>query len=380
MIKKKLIIIVNDLNYFMSHRYEILKRILQENLYDVLLVYGSKSNDFNHNKELDGLGIRKKYLKFNRSSINPIKEIILIFKIYLLLRNEKPDILFLITMKPYLYGGIVARLTNIKNVISVVSGLGYLFSSYRIKNLFLKGCVSYLFKLAFRNKNQHIIFQNTVDKKIVLNLGVSSQVNTTVIKGAGVDLNKFNPLLPKNKIPTILFASRLIKEKGIYEFVKAAKYIFERNIKSKFVVLGDFDYSNPSCISKEEIDYWQAKNIIEFLGYRRDISLMLSKCHIFCLPSYYGEGMPKVLLEAAAAGRAVITSTNPGCREAILENKTGLLIPPKNHIKLANSIIYLLENMDICDSMGFEGRKLAEKEYSVNLVVDKHIEIFNKLN
>ena len=211
-------------------------------------------------------------------------------------------------------------------------------------------------------------------------MGVSLRSKKIIIKGAGVKLDDFDPSAPQNNRPTIVFASRLIKEKGIYEFIKAAKYVRSKNVNARFIVLGYIDKCNPNAISEDDLTNWQKENIIEYLGFRKDISNIFGKCHIVCLPSYYGEGMPKVLLEAAAAGRAVITTTNPGCRESIIENRTGLAVKPRNYIKLAEAMIYLLENMDICKKMGDNGRKLAENEYSINLVVEKHLEIFKTIS
>ena len=374
--KYKLLFLVNDLNYFISHRLVIAQKALLEG-YEVVVVYGSKTKKYY--KELLDLNIKFLYLKIGRGGINPIKEIISIIKIYFLFCQERPDIVHLVTLKPYLYGGIAARLASIPNVISAVAGLGSLFSNRGFGFRLAQYILIPIFKFAFDHSNQIIIVQNLNDKKVLERKKIITKNNTMLIKGSGIKISKFNPIVRKDINTTIVLASRLIKEKGIYEYVEAAQVIKSKYRNVRFLLAGEIDKGNPNSISLEKINNWKKNKIIEVIGYQKDIPELFSRSHIVCLPSYYNEGLPKILQEAAAAGRPIITTTNPGCIDAIINNKTGIAVPPKNVEAMVNAIEYLLENPEIGEQMGIEGRKLAEKFFDERLIVDQHLQIYKQL-
>ena len=374
--KYKLLFLVNDLDYFISHRLVIAKKALSEG-YKVIVVYGSKKEKFY--EELLDLNIKYVYLKIQRGGINPIQEIISIVKVYSLFCKERPDIVHLVTIKPYLYGGIAARFASIPNVVSAIAGLGSLFSSKYISFRVSLYALIPIFKFAFNHPNQTIIVQNLNDKRVLEKKKIITKNNVVLINGSGIKISKFNPNARKDINPTIVMASRLIKEKGIYEFVEAAQQIKIKFRNVKFLLAGEIDEGNPNSISIEKIKHWKKKKIIEVIGYEKNIPKLFSKSHIICFPSYYNEGLPKVLQEAAASGRPVITSINPGCIDAIINNKTGIAVPPKNINALVDAIEYLLDHPEIGEQMGIEGRKLAEKYFDESLIVDQHLKIYKKL-
>ena len=198
---------------------------------------------------------------------------------------------------------------------------------------------------------------------------------TILIKGSGVDLDHFSMKpFPQGK-PMVTMISRIQKDKGVLEFVEAAKILRERGNKAQFQLAGDHDTNYPSSISEKEINLWKEEGIIDLLGYRKDINFLLENSHLVILPSYR-EGLPKVLLEAAASGRPVITSNVPGCRDAIKENITGMLVPVKEPKTLADKIEFLLDDRDLLKKMGKEARMLAEKEFSIEKVVNKHLDLY----
>ena len=190
-------------------------------------------------------------------------------------------------------------------------------------------------------------------------------------------MNKGN-LKETNKIPTISLVSRLLSDKGVHEFVSAADILHRRNISAKFLIAGGLDLKNPTGLTINDLKKLKKNRNIKFLGHRKNISLLYANSHIICLPSYR-EGFPKSLIEAAAASRAVITTNVPGCRDSIIPNKTGLLVPVKNANKLANAIQFLIENPKIRKSMGKAGRKLAKNQYQIKLVINTHIKIYERL-
>jgi len=377
--KKKILFLTNPLSFFISHRLEIACAAINKG-YEVKVAYGELGNsNSEHIKILLNKEIECFQIPFKRGSINLFRELRSFFYIYKIIYHLKPDIVHLITTRAYIYGGIAARLAKTPCVLSAVAGLGILFSEKRLDNYFFKKIAIYIFKLAFSCKNQIIIFQNLEDRRTLEKLINLDPKNTILLKGSGVDLSKFYDLKDSTSTFTVCFASRLIKEKGVFDFISAARILKDMNIHVKFLLAGNMDLGNPNSLSNKEIDKIINEKIVEYIGYQEDIPSLFSKSHIICLPSFYGEGLPKILLEAAAASRAVVTTDTVGCRDAIIPNKSGLLVQPKEPKKLAETLKYLILNPEVRVSMGKEGRKLAEKYFSIELIVDKHLEIYREL-
>ena len=200
-----------------------------------------------------------------------------------------------------------------------------------------------------------------------------------MIKGSGVNLDNFTKLKEKGVAPIICFAGRLIKEKGVYEFISAARLLRQKNINARFLLAGSLDNKNPSSLSQKDLDRIKNEGYVEVLGYQKDIPALYEKSHIVCLPSYR-EGFPKALIEAAAAGRAVVTTDVPGCRDAVVPNKTGLIVPVKNTEKLAWAIQWLIEHSKERVAMGKAGRELAVKEFSIEKIIKEHLKIYRELS
>lgn len=373
--KHKILFLVNDLGFFISHRLPIALEA-KKNGFEVVVAYGvigraKLSTFYSH-------GIDTFNIPLKCSSLNPFYELLSLFYIWKLFRNIKPHIVHLITMKPYLYGGIIARVCNIPAVVSAVTGLGSIFIQDNFKNYMLRFLLFPFFHFALGHKNQVIILQNQNDGNLLVKLGMLKQNKICLLRGSGVDLSKFTNLNNLSAIPIVSFAGRLLRDKGIFEFVNAAYMLFARGITAKFWVIGDIDSHNPTSISKQELYNLKQDNIVEFLGYRKNIMELYTASHIICLPSYR-EGLPKSLIEAAAAGRAVVTTDVPGCRDAIIPNKTGILVPVKDVEKLADAIQWLIEHPKKCKEMGNAGRELAEQNFNIENIIDKHMQIYQKL-
>lgn len=313
-----------------------------------------------------------------RGSINPFKDIISFYYIWNFFRKEKPDIIHLVTIKPYLYGGIIARITGVNCLVSAVTGLGSLF----IKNTFITKLIRTflkpIFKCAFNHQNQKIILQNTNDLKVLKDWGVLDSFKVELIKGSGVNLENFDKNDEPIGVPVICFAARLIKEKGVNEFIAAAKILNDRNIKAKYLLAGEIDKNNPSGLNQSDLNKIKEDGYVEILGYNKNIPKLYSLSNIICLPSHR-EGLPKSLIEAAAAGRSVVTSDVPGCRDAIIPNQTGILVPVMNPKKLADALQWLIENPGKRKLMGNAGRKFAEKEFSIEKTIKSHLNIYKEL-
>ena len=373
--KKILLIFVSHASFFISHRLE-LALVAKKKGYDVKIVLGELDADL---KILEEEQIDYFYLPVYRGSLNPLKDLKSIFLIYRLFKKIKPDIVHLVTIKPYLYGGLIARITKVPSVVSAISGLGSMFIDESFKNNFLRILFYPLYKFAFNHSNQFIVIQNYDDAKLLQNWGVLNFNKIRFVNGSGVNLKKFSMIKELNtKLPIVCFAARLLRDKGIYEFVSAAEILNKLGISARFIVAGDIDLKNPTSLNLEEFKNLKENKNIEMIGYHKDISKLFEQSNIICLPSYR-EGFPKSLIEAAAAGRAVITTDVPGCRDAIVPNKTGILVPPKNSKKLANAIQYLIENPTLRFSMGKAGRELAEKEFQIESIIQSHLDIYDDL-
>ncbi len=244
----------------------------------------------------------------------------------------------------------------------------------RLLNFIVKN----LLKFAINHKNQKIIVQNSSDLNEFLRIKKISDKNFILIPGSGVNLNLFN-YIPENKNNNlIIMVCRLLKDKGVYEFIEAEKKIRNKNIKARFWLVGNIDLSNPSSLSSKDIENIKKDSKVKFLGFRKDISRLYKYSNIAVLTSYR-EGFPKSLIEASACGRPIITTDVPGCRDSIINNVTGILINKKNSQQLCDAIELLLKNNTLRKKMGYQARINAENKYDINDVIFKHMEIYNKL-
>ena len=343
---------------------------------DVVIGYGELGGA--NLKIIKKKGLRVKYIPIKRGSVNIFRELRSFFYIWNFFRIEKPDIIHLVSIKPYLYGGIIARLLNIPSLVSAVSGLGTLFIHNNFKNYFLRFLLYPLYIIAFGHPNQAVIFQNLDDAKILQRWGVLNPNKVKLIKGSGVNLESFTNFKLKSGVPVICFAARLLIDKGINEFIAAAEMIKNKGVKARFMIAGNLDSNNPKSLTTKNLESIKKMDFVEYIGFQTDIAKLYEISHIVCLPSYR-EGLPKSLIEAAAAARAVITTNVPGCRDAIIPNKTGLIVPVKDAVALANAILTLINDLKKCEIMGIQGRNFAEKEFSIISVVKAHLNIYYEL-
>ena len=373
----RFLFVVNDFGFFLSHRLPI-ALTLRDAGFDVHI---AASNEIDTEAALRDYGLAYHLWPVTRSGKNPFTEIALIWKLALIFRQIKPDIVHLITTKPVLYGGIAARLTGIDATVAAITGLGFVFSGNGAVRRVLRFLVFRLYRAALTQSALCVIFQNDDDAKIVSHLARLKPENIRLIRGAGVDLSTypFRPLPPIDTPPIVILAARLLKPKGVPQFVAAARKLREQGSEARFVLVGLPDEKNPESVTKDFIAANVRDGTIEHWGQRSDMPEVLRQSSLVVLPSYYREGVPKVLLEAAAVGRAVITTNAPGCRDAIIPDVTGLLVPPRDVEALAGAIKQLLNDRARLQAMGKAGRELAEREFDVHRVVDKHLDIYQKL-
>lgn len=344
--------------------------------YEVSVGYGELGG-VTH-KELAQIGLPTYFVPMQRGGMNLLQEFRSLYSIWRLYRSLRPDLVHLVTIKPYLYGGLVARLARVRGVVSAVAGLGSVFVRIDLRSRVLRALLYPIYRLAFGHSNQLVIVQNQDDAGVLVNWGVLDAKKMRLLRGSGVDLTAFRQSEEPNGVLTVFFAARLLRDKGVYEFAAAARLLRARGIEARFWLAGAADTKNPTGLTHNELLSLRDEGVVEVLGYRKDIPALYAKAHIVCLPSYR-EGMPKTLVEAAAASRAVVTTDVPGCRDAIVPNESGLLVPVKSPEKLADSLQWLIEHPAERKAMGRAGRLLAEKEFAIEKIVQGHMEIYNEL-
>ena len=372
----KLLILVNDLSYFISHRLPIAQAALAVG-YEVSVAYGDL--DDVSPELLVQIGFPVFFVPMLRGGTNPLQELRSLYLIWQLYRSLRPDVVHLVTIKPYLYGGLVARLARVCGVVSAVAGLGSVFIRMDWRSRLFRRLLYPIYRLAFGHSNQRVIVQNQDDASVLINWGVLDPQKIRLLRGSGVDLTAFTQLDEPGGVPTVCFAARLLRDKGVYDFVAAARLLRARGVEARFWLAGDTDAKNPTGLTESELQSLRDEGVVEVLGYQKDIPALYAQSHIVCLPSFYGEGIPKALIEAAAASRAVVTTDHPGCREAIIPNESGLLVPVKAPEKLADALQWLIEHPAERVAMGKAGRLLAEREFSIEKIVQGHLEIYREL-
>jgi glycosyltransferase involved in cell wall biosynthesis len=344
--------------------------------FEVVIGYG-EAGDVDP-KLLVQRGLKIHCVPMNRGGTNPLKELRTLYSLWRFFREQRPDIVHLVTIKPYLYGGVIARLTRVPRVVSALSGLGSLFVHNNLWYRFLRFLLYPIYRLALNHPNQRVIVQNKDDAKVLLRWGVLNSKKIRLLKGSGIKLEEFVQLDEPDGIPVVCFVGRLLRDKGVYDFVSAARLLKKRSVQARFYLVGDLDLKNPTGLNIEDLNNLKKEGIVEVLGYQKDIIRVYAQSHIVCLPSYR-EGLPKALIEASAASRAIVTTDVPGCRDAIISNKTGLLVPVKDPQKLAGALQWLIENPQKRVAMGKAGRELAEKEFRIEKIVREHLDIYDEL-
>lgn len=367
----KIIFVVNSLEFFISHRLPIAIAAQQHGYSVHVASMGGEVDKITH------YGFVHHEIPFTRSGHNPFVELISFFYLFRLFKSIKPDLVHLITIKPVLYGGLAARIARVKSVVAAISGLGTVFIAQTKRAFIRRWIISVMYNLAFSD-NTTVIFQNPDDRSALLRFCRILPAQVRTIKGSGVDLDSYCATPHPLGIPVVVMAARLLKDKGVFEFIEAAKILRSRNVSLVMRLIGTPDQGNPSSVSEASLELWRKEGVVELLGYRSDISQQYAEATIVCLPSYR-EGLPKGLIEAAACGRAVITTDVPGCRDAINPGVTGVLVPVQDSLALADTIQQLVESPNTCMKMGQAGRKLAEQEFAIEKIVEQHMNIYQEL-
>lgn len=371
--RPKLLYFVSEDWYFRSHRLPLAVTALESG-YDVYFV----GRVADCGDELTAKGIKVVPLDLRRSGKNPLRELAVIRKLIGIYRRVKPDIVHHVAMKPVIYGSMAAKLTNTPVVINALAGMGYLFTSRDMQASLLRYPVKVALRLLLSGERSRVIVQNPEDQSFLQSdLGVGKR-HAALIRGSGVDLSRYAATTEPVGPIKVLLASRMLKDKGVCEFVEAARMLRRNGCQAEFVLAGDVDPANPASLTGEDIAGWQDEGIVTWLGWQDDMAVIMAKSHVVCLPSYR-EGLPKVLLEAAACARPMVATDVSGCREVVRHGENGLLIKARDSRSLADAIKCLIDDAELRAKMGSRARRIAEGEFSLDMVIDQTLALYRSL-
>lgn len=358
----KVLVVGNFAQSLVNFRGPLLRSMVELG-HDVVAV--APEDDSRYSGELSRLGVRFRWVPLERAGFNPVSDLRFMFALRRLMVEERPDVFLGYTIKPVIYGNFAARLSAVPTRGALITGLGYAFGNDSLKQRLIGGVVSVLYRLALAG-TKVVFFQNPDDRGEFVHRRLVDPSKATIVAGSGVDLDRFTSSEPPPPPPVFLLIARLIRDKGIEEFVEAAREMKARYPEARFQLLGPLD-TNPTAVSPAWLEEQQRAGIVEYLGVTDDVRPFLRAASVFVLPSYR-EGTPRTVLEALATGRPVITTDAPGCRETLLEGVNGFLVKPRDVPSLARAMETFLLDPGLVPTMGAASLELARSKYDVRLV------------
>ena len=352
----RLLFVVSDDGAFRSHRMPV-ARAARDAGFAVAVACPLTT----HGEAIRAEGIRVLPVPMKRARVSPLADSCTLAALWRLCRAERPDIVHLVAMKPVLYGALAARLAGVPVSVGALTGLGYVFSSGDIRARLLRPLLRRALGWALNGRRSTCVVQNPDDAAFVAGLGIDLR-RIAVIPGSGVDTTRFAPSPEPAGPVRVAMVSRLLWDKGVGEFVEAARVVRAQHPALRFTLVGAPDEGNPAAVPEARLQAWQAEGVIDWQGRRDDIPAVWRESHIAILPSYYREGLPKTLLEAASCGRPIVAADVPGSREIAREGESALLVPPRDPAALAEAILRLAEDPALRARLGAGGRRLVERE------------------
>lgn len=371
----KILIIGTTASSIYHFRKEFITALIKKNHIVYALTCEDKKQELKKIRELDAIPIS---YKLNRGGLNPLEDIQTIFELARRIKKISPDIVFSYFIKPVIFGSLAARIARVPKVVGMLEGLGYAFTEQpeglSNKTKIIKSIQIALYRVALPQLDE-LIFLNRDDPEELLEKHSIKAQSMHVLGGIGLNLEEYayQPS-PNTKVINFLFIGRLLKEKGIHEFVAAAKLVKHTYPNVTFTILGAVDNANPGALKKAELEHLIASGIITYPGYVDNITHWIANSHIFVLPSYR-EGVPRSTQEAMAIGRPIITTDVPGCRETVIDGRNGFLVEKWNPDALAKKMIYFIENPEKIEQMGLESYKIAQEKYDANKVNKRLLKI-----
>lgn len=361
---KKVLLFSNSARSLVDFRGHLMRDLIGRG-YEVVACSPASDKDLDYaRKTLSEIGVRYVKIKLNNVGLNPFYDLFSFFRLLRLIRNEAPSIVLNYRIKLVIYSSLAARCAKVPNIFSTITGLGYVFVGNDFRARFIRFLAKNLYKLSLKF-NKKVFFQNPDDLNLFVNDGLLPKDKAVLVNGSGVDIREYSPAsFPQ--AGTFFLGTRLIKDKGVYEYIGAARKLKERYPAVRFLLAGDL-HPNPSSLTREELDSLVSEGVVEYLGWVDDVNKALAMVSVFVLPSYR-EGTPRATLEAMAMGRPIITTDVPGCRETVIDGVNGYLVPVKSVESLADAMEKFILHPELMAKMGKESRRVAEEKYDVDKV------------
>jgi glycosyltransferase involved in cell wall biosynthesis len=369
----KILIVVNVDWFFSSHRLPVALAARERGARVVIA-----AADTGRVAAIRECGFEFIPIPFSRKGRNPVAELRALYRLIRTYRQIRPDLVHHVTIKPIIYGSIAARFAGPCAVINAVTGLGFSFSTSRRAAVW-RPLVKLLYRLALRLPIGCAVFQNPEDRDYFVRERLVTVERSALIRGSGVDCSRFRPAAESAGLLTVMLPGRMLWDKGVGLFVEAARQLRSRRTNSRFVLVGPIDEGNPSAVPEAQIQAWAAEGIVEWWGYQSDMQETLSRAHIVALPAIQREGLPKVLLEAAACARPIVAGDVPGCREIVRPDVNGILVPPGDRTALALALERLLDSAELRGRFGCAGRKIVEQEFAQEIVVNETLDLYARM-
>jgi glycosyltransferase involved in cell wall biosynthesis len=357
--------------YFWCHRLPLAQRIVAAG-YDVYVA----TPPGRFEAAIRAAGLHHISVPLDRQGRNPFRDLRTVERLIKLYQDVQPDVVHHVALKPIVYGSLAARVTGVPAVVNAMPGMGYVFLSKQLLSRAIRPGVMAAFRLLVNAPNSRVILQNPDDLAKWVGWRVMRPDRVVIIRGAGIDTDRFVPTPEPTEPPLIVLPARLLYDKGVGEFVEAAKML--RGSKARFALAGEGDPGNPASVPPAQLKAWADEGAVELFGWQDDMAPVLARSNVVCLPSY-GEGLPKALLEAAACGRAIVATDVPGCREIVRHGENGLLVPPRDSSALASALKVLIEDPGLRQRMGLRGRELAVTEFSADVVARATLDLYKQL-
>ena len=358
--------------YFVSHRLGLAKAAKKAG-FEVSIA----ARVGGHRDVIEKSGLTLHNINFDRSGVGPLREVSTIANLIKLYRQERPDIVHHVAMKPVVYGSIAARVAGIKFVVNALGGLGFAFRSTGWRASAMKNVIRPLLKRALSGGNSRLILQNEDDRRMLTEMKLIDGDKTRLIKGAGINLETYPKADCLYQPPLVVLPARLLKDKGVGEFVAAAKALREEGCLARFALVGEPDPANPASFSKNDIEQWKSSGEVECWGWRKDMPNVFAQAQIVCLPSYH-EGLPKALLEAAASHCAMVATDIPGCRPIVKHGETGWLVRPRDVESLKLALREAIERPDLRQKFAAAAYDNIKKEFTLERVVAQTLAIYEE--
>ena len=372
--RAKLLYVATEDWYFVSDTLP-LARAAKARGYDVFVA--AREND--KRALIAGAGLEFIPLeKISRSGIGAVSETQSVMELTRLYRTLAPDLVHHIALKPILYGALAARDRKALAVVNSVMGLGYVFTSNAAKAIALRPFMGLALRHALARPRSRTIVQNRDDLESVARLSPAARGNLALIRGSGVDPGRFAVKPEPAGVPVIVLPGRLLRDKGLFEFVAAARTLKREGVKARFCLVGEPDADNPASVTREKIAAWVSEGLVEHWGFRADMPAVYAEATLVCLPSYR-EGLPRVLLEAASTGRAVIATDVPGCREVVVAGVNGWMVPARDKVALCDAIREAIAKPKLRAHYGAAGRALVEKHFTSDIIIGETLGLYERL-